>query len=134
MFLSKLTREKQDAFMNLAYTMVYADGRLDAAEKKLFDTYKLEIEHADLSKAHAVDFSEGLAAFDDSSVEEKTGVFFELYALALADKIYAKEEKELVEIAKEYFGVTDEKMNEMHEGFKKLIALEDELRKIVYSN
>lgn len=133
MFISKLDPIRQTAFLNLAYTMIYADGRLDAAEKKLFYSYMGEVD-VDLSKAQIVDFKEELAIFNDCNVEEKLGVFFELYALALADKIYAKEEKELVEIAKEYFGVTDEKMNEMHEGFKKLIALEDELRKIVYSN
>lgn len=133
MFIAKLDPIRQKAFLNLAYTMIYADGRLDAAEKKLFYSYMAEVD-VDLSKAHTVDFKEELAIFNDCKVEEKLGVFFELYALALADKVYAKEEKELVEIAKKYLGVTDEKMNEMHEGFKKLIALEDELRKIVYSN
>lgn len=133
MFLSKLTREKQDAFMNLAYTMVYADGRLDAAEKKLFDTYKLEIEDADLSKAHAVDFAEGLAAFDDSSVVEKTGVFFELYAIALIDEAYPEEERVLVDTMQKRFGITDAKMQEMREGLKALTDAYANLAKIVES-
>ncbi len=38
MFLSGLTPKQQEAFLNLAYTMVYADGRLDKAEKKLFES------------------------------------------------------------------------------------------------
>lgn len=133
MFLSKLTREKQDAFLNLAYTMVYADGRLDAAEKKLFDTYKLEIEDADLSKAHAVDFAEGLAAFDDSSVVEKTGVFFELYAIALIDEAYPEEERVLVDTMQKRFGITDAKMQEMREGLKALTDAYANLAKIVES-
>ncbi|MBR2734027.1 MAG: hypothetical protein IKD80_07260 [Selenomonadaceae bacterium] len=131
MFLSKLTREKQAAFLNLAYTMVYADGRLDAAEKKLFDSYKLEIEDADLSKAHAVDFAEGLAAFDDSSLTEKTGVFFELYAIALIDKAYPDEEKVLVDIMQKRFGITDEKMHQMRDGLKALTDAYANLAKIV---
>ncbi len=131
MFLSKLTREKQAAFLNLAYTMVYADGRLDAAEKKLFDSYKLEIEDADLSKAHAVDFAQGLAAFDDSSVTEKTGVFFELYAIALIDKAYPDEEKVLVDIMQKRFGITDEKMHQMRDGLKALTDAYANLAKIV---
>ena len=131
MFLSKLTREKQAAFLNLAYTMVYADGRLDAAEKKLFDGYKLEIEDADLSKAHAVDFAEGLAAFDDSSLTEKTGVFFELYAIALIDKAYPDEEKVLVDIMQKRFGITDEKMHQMRDGLKALTDAYANLAKIV---
>lgn len=130
MFLSKLSREKQEAFLNLAYTMIYADGRLDAAEKKLFDTYKLEIE-ADLSKAHKVDFAEGLAAFDDSDIEEKTGIFFELYAIALIDESYPEEERVLVEAMQKRFGITDAKMQEMREGLKALTDAYARLAQIV---
>lgn len=130
MFLAGLTHEKQEAFLNLAYTMVYADGRLDAAEKKLFDTYKLEV-NADLSKAHVVDFAEGLAAFDDSSVEKKTGIFFELYAIALIDKSYPEEEKFLVDIMQKRFGITDSKMQEMRDGLKQLTDAYANLAKIV---
>ena len=132
MFLSKLTREKQEAFLNLAYTMVYADGRLDATEKKLFDTYKLEI-NADLSKAHKVDFAKELAVFDDSSVEEKTGIFFELYAIALIDESYPEEEKILVDLMQKRFGITDAKMQEMREGLKALTDAYANLAKIVKS-
>ena len=133
MFLSKLTREKQKVFLNLAYTMIYADGRLDAAEKKIFDSYKLEIEDADLSKAHAIDFADGLAAFDDSSAEEKTGIFFELYAIALIDESYPEEEKFLVDIMKKRFGITDAKMQEMRDGLKALTEAYKNLAKIVES-
>ena len=130
MFLANLPVEKQEAFLNLAYTMVYADGRLDAAEKKLFDSYKLEID-VDFSKAHAVDFAEGLAAFDDSSVTEKTGVFFELYAIALIDEAYPDEEKVLVDIMQKRFGITDAKMQEMRDGLKALTDAYANLAKIV---
>lgn len=132
MFLSKLTREKQQVFLNLAYTMVYADGRLDAMEKKLFDSYKLEID-ADFSKAHKVDFATELAVFDDSSVTEKTGVFFELYAIALIDESYPDEEKILVNIMQKRFGITDAKMQEMRDGLKALTEAYAKLAKIVES-
>ncbi|MBQ3452233.1 MAG: hypothetical protein IJL12_01920 [Selenomonadaceae bacterium] len=132
MFLANLPVEKQEAFLNLAYTMVYADGRLDAAEKKLFDSYKLEID-VDFSKAHAVDFAEELAAFDDSSVTEKTGVFFELYAIALIDEAYPDEEKVLVDIMQKRFGITDAKMQEMRDGLKTLTDAYKNLAKIVES-
>lgn len=131
MFLANLSDKKQEAFLNLAYTMVYADGRLDAAEKRLFDTYKLEIKDADLSKAHTVDFNEELAAFDDSSVEEKNGVFFELYAIALIDEAYPEEERALVEIMKKRFGITYAKMQEMRDGLKALTDAYANLAKIV---
>ena len=131
MFLSGLTHEKQEAFLNLAYTMIYADGRLDAMEKKLFDSYKAEITDADFNKAHKVDFAEALAAFDDSTVTEKTGVFFELYAIALIDESYPDEEKILVDTMQKRFGITDAKMKEMRDGLQSLTAAYSKLSKIV---
>ena len=133
MFLANLSDRKQESFLNLAYTMIYADGRLDAAEQKLFDSYKLEIEHADLSKAHTVDFNEELAAFDDSSVAEKNGIFFELYAIALIDEAYPDEEKVLVDTMQKRFGITDAKMQEMRDGLKALTDAYANLAKIVES-
>ena len=133
MFISNLDTEKQKAFLNLAYTMIYADGRLDPSEKKLFYSYMPEVD-VDLSESHKVDFKEELAVFANCKVEEKLGVFYELYALALVDKVYAKEEKILIDIAQEYFGITEEKMREMRDGLQKLISIQDELRKIVYSD
>ena len=132
MFLSKLPREKQEVFLNLAYTMVYADGRLDAAEKKLFDAYKLETD-IDLSNAHKVDFAKELAIFDDSSVEEKNGVFLELYAIALIDKAYPEEEKALVDIMQKRFDITDTKIQEMRDGLKALADAYTNLYKIAAS-
>lgn len=132
MFLSQLTKEKQEAFMNLAYTMVYADGRLDAAEKKLIDTYKLELD-IDSFKPHTVDFAEELAAFDDSSVEEKTGIFFELYAIALIDESYPEEERVLVDTMQKRFGITEAKMQEMRDGLKQLTEAYANLARIVKS-
>ena len=133
MFLANLSDRKKESFLNLAYTMIYADGRLDAAEQKLFDSYKLEIEHADLSKAHTVDFNEELAAFDDSSVAEKNGIFFELYAIALIDEAYPDEEKVLVDTMQKRFGITDAKMQEMRDGLKALTDAYANLAKIVES-
>lgn len=132
MFLAGLTREKQEAFLNLAYTMVYADGRLDAAEKKIFDSYKLETDIA-ISKAHKVNFEKELAVFDNSSVEEKTGIFFELYAIALIDKSYPEEERVLVNIMQKRFGITEEKMKEMRDGLKALTDAYANLARIVKS-
>lgn len=130
MFLSKLSQEKQEAFLNLAYTMVYADGRLAEEEKKLFDSYKLELT-VDMSKAHKIDFAEGLAAFDNSSVTEKTGIFFELYAIALIDEDYPDEEKILVDIMQKRFNISDAKMQEMRDGLKNLTDAYAKLAKIV---
>ena len=131
MFLAGLTKEKQEAFLNLAHTMVYADGRLDENEKKIFDSYKAELVGVDFSKAHDVDFSKELAVFDNSSQKEKLAVFFELYAIALIDESFPEEEKKLVDIMQKRFNVSDAKMQEMKDGLKAITVAYNNLTKVI---
>ena len=131
MFVARLTPEKQEVFLNLAYTMVYADGRLDEKEDKLFKTYALEVGEEMLEKAHNVDFEKELVKFVDCSREEKLGVFFELYAIALIDESYPEEEKILVDIMQKHFDVSDDKMKEMRDGLKAFTDAVRNLEKIV---
>lgn len=42
MFIAGFSKEKQEKFLNLAYTMVYADGRLDQREQQIFIGYSVE--------------------------------------------------------------------------------------------
>lgn len=133
MFIINLDKEKQKAFLNLAYTMIYADNVLAKEEKRIFHAYAAEID-IDFLEAHKVDFDKELAIFDSCSTEEKLGVFFELYAIALSDKVYAEEEKALIAIVQKRFGITNAKVKEMYDGLQKAEALREELRKIVYGN
>ena len=130
MFLSGLDIKKQEAFLNLAYTMFYADGRLDKEEKKLFESYKLDLD-ADLSKAHKVDFNEELSAFDDCDKKIKTAIFFELYSIAPIDKEYPEEEKILVDIMQKHLGITDAKMQEMRDGLDAFTIAYRNLKRVV---
>lgn len=132
MFVKNLDKEKQAAFLNLAYTMIYADGRLDDREQQLFDSYSLEID-ADFSKAHVVDFEKELLKFDNCTQAQKLGIFYEIYAIALIDESYPEQEKVLIDIMQKYFGVTEEKMQEMRKGLQKLIDAIAYLKKIVES-
>ena len=117
MFIARLPLEKQETFLNLAYTMVYADGRLDEREQLIFAGYQIESE-VDMSKVHKVDFEKELAKLDDCTKIEKQCVFMELYAIALIDESYPEEEKILVEAAKKHFDISDEKMSAMHDALK----------------
>ncbi|MBR6013434.1 MAG: hypothetical protein IK062_06590 [Selenomonadaceae bacterium] len=128
MFLAKMNKEQQETFLNLAYTMVYADGRLDEAEKRWFDFYKLELS-VDVSKAHKVDFEKSLEIFDKCEQKIKNAVFFEIFAIALVDDVYADEERELVEMMKNRFGISNDKMLEMREGLRQLTLAYDAIRK-----
>ena len=130
MFISGLSIEKQKAFLNLAYTMVRADGKIDEYEQKLFNGYALEVT-VDLNEAHTVDFEKELSIFDDSSPTEKKKVFFEIYAIALVDKEYPVEESKLVDIMKARFNISDDLMKEMKDGLYAMSSAYEHLQKIL---
>ena len=119
MFVSGLSKEKQEAFLNLAYTMMHVDDKIAEQEQKIFESYSSELT-VDLNSAHKVDFEKELMAFDGSSDTEKNKVFFELYAIALIDEVFEEAEKELVDIMREKFNISDAKMKEMKEGLERL--------------
>lgn len=130
MFIAKLTPEKQEAFLNLAYTMVYADGKLDDREQRLLDGYRIE-SAVDTSKVHKVDFENELAKLDDCTTVEKQCIFLELYAIALIDESYPEEEKILVETVKKHFNISAEKIAAMHEAFVNFIDAYKKLHAVV---
>ena len=132
MFIAGLSKEQQEKFLNLAYTMVYADGRLDEREQLLFAGYSVEVDPTiDMAQVHAVDFAETLAAFDECSQVDKQKIFFELYAIALVDESYPESEKVLVELAKERFQIPDDKMATMKAAFENFCDAYKKLVKVV---
>ena len=132
MFIAGFTKEQQEKFLNLAYTMVYADGRLDEREQLIFAGYSVEIDPTiDLAQVHTVDFAETLAAFDECSAADKQKIFFELYAIALVDESYPEAEKVLVELAKAQFKISDDKMAAMRAALKTFLDAYKNLRAVV---
>lgn len=132
MFIAGFNKEQQEKFLNLAYTMVYADGRLDDREQLIFVGYSVEVDPSiDMTQVHKVDFEKELAAFDDCAAVDKQRIFFELYAIALIDESYPESEKVLVESAKKHFNISDEKMAAMHEALKIFIDAYKNLSKVV---
>ena len=132
MFISGFDKERQEKFLNLAYTMVYADGRLDEREQLLFAGYGVEVDPSiDMNKVHAVDFAAELAAFDECTPVDKQKIFFELYAIALIDESYPDAEKVLVEQVKARFDISDEKIADMNAALKNFIDAYKNLHAVV---
>ncbi len=130
MFIGDLDKEKQMAFVNLAYTMMHADGELAKQEKRLFDSYASEIE-VDLGKAHIVEFAEEMRVFDNSTDKERLKVFFELYAIALIDEKFEDSEKVFVDLMQKKWKISNDKMLEMKNGLEQLTNAYHNLNDIV---
>ena len=132
MFIAGFSKELQEKFLNLAYTMVYADGRLDEREQQIFAGYGVEVDPSiDMSQVHAVDFAAELSAFDECTAIDKQKIFFELYAIALIDESYPDAEKVLVESAKDRFNISDDKVADMGAALKNFIDAYKNLNTVV---
>lgn len=132
MFIASLNKEQQENFLNLAYTMVYADGRLDEREQLLFAGYSVEVDPSiDMAQVHTVDYEQTLATFDECTPADKQKIFFELYAIALVDESYPESEKILVELTKKRFNISNEKMTAMKAAFENFIDAYKKLRTVV---
>ena len=132
MFIAGFSKEHQEKFLNLAYTMVYADGRLDEREQQIFAGYGVEVDPSiDMTKVHAVDFAAELANFDECTPVDKQKIFFELYAIALIDESYPDSEKILVELVQKRFNISDEKVAQMNSALKKFVDAYKNLHAVV---
>lgn len=132
MFIAGFSKELQEKFLNLAYTMVYADGRLDEREQLLFAGYSVEVDPSiDMAQVHSVDFAQELAAFDECTPADKQKIFFELYAIALVDESFPESEQNLVNLAKEHFNILDDKMTSMKAAFENFIDAYKKLSKVI---
>ena len=132
MFIAGFSKELQEKFLNLAYTMVYADGRLDEREQLLFAGYSVEVDPSiDMAQVHSVDFAQELAAFDECTLADKQKIFFELYAIALVDESFPESEQNLVNLAKEHFNISDDKMTSMKAAFENFIDAYKKLSKVI---
>lgn len=130
MFIGELTNELQAAFLNLAHTMMIADGEIAKQEKRIFESYAAEIK-VDLKLAHEVNFDEEIKIFTNCSPDVKKKVFYELYAIALIDERLDEVEKAYVDSMKKNLGVSDETMSEMKSGLEQLIDAYKHIREIV---
>ena len=132
MFIAGFSKELQEKFLNLAYTMVYADGRLDEREQLLFAGYSVEVDPSiDMAQVHAVDFAQELASFDECTPADKQRIFFELYAIALVDESFPESEQSLVKLAKVHFNISDDKMASMKAAFENFIDAYKKLGTVV---
>lgn len=113
MFLNDFSKEGQTVFLNLAYTLMQVDGKLESKEKEVFQAYKTEMGNGMLIEAKVVDYNDELAKLGSISDSVKRKIYFELLALAKADSEYAESEKSLMNIVQERFSLSDQIVNQM---------------------
>lgn len=95
MYLAVLPQKAKENFLNLAFYVSNADNKFSTEEENLLNIFSKEMNIS--YKPTAMPLDEILSQFSDLSLSERKIVFFELMGLAVVDKHFAKEEKEILE-------------------------------------
>ncbi len=107
MFLHDLPRTMVKPFLDVAYTLITADGKVGEEEMNVMNLYGVELNLDQLPELQRVDYDAALKEFADLTQNVKKEVYFELISLAYADSEFAEEEQALLEKVAEAFGISD---------------------------
>ena len=130
MFLGQFSKEEQAIFLNLAYTMMYADHEVKDDEREKFQLYQSEVE-ADITKAEVVDFVAELAKFQNLDITKKKMLLFELLGIAFADAEYAEGERVLMEQAAAFLSVSPVDIERMMTLVQDLAHIYQEVNEVI---
>ena len=131
MWLSSLTEQQRDALLGLAHNVVVSDGLLDPNEEDMMDQFKREM----AVKPDVVsDYLEldGIGAVFDSR-KSRIVAILNLLHLSYADGAFEIEEECLLKEVASSFGFDDDDFRGMDSWVKRLVALEQEARRLMAS-
>lgn len=114
MFLAELSKENQKYYLEVAYALVNADGKVTEEELNNLNLYKAEIpDMSDINDYKTNSISEPLKKLSLLDNKTKKKVYFELISLAYTDAEYSVEEKELIKSVISGFELSDSERKEM---------------------
>ena len=106
MFLCDLPRKLVKPYLDLANTLIHADGVVDESESSILQLYATELNLDSLPHLDIVDFTNALSMFADLTQRVKKEVYFELFSLSYADSSCSNEERALLDKARQAFGIS----------------------------
>lgn len=129
MWLSSLSAKQRDALLGLAHNVVVSDGLLDPNEESMLDEFKREM----AVKPEVVsDYLEldGIGDIFDSR-RSRIVAILNLLHLSYADGAFEIEEECLLKEVARAFGIDEDDFRGMDSWVKRLVALEQEARRLM---
>lgn len=120
MYLHEFSRPVQKVFLNMAYTLLWADRKCTEAEKSAFQSYGYEVQ-VDVNQVQKIDFKEEVQKLTKLTSPEKKKFFFELMTMAMSDFDYADEERELLLIVSDAFNLSKTDIQNMKQLIQDLL-------------
>lgn len=125
MFLAELSKENQKCFLELAFALVNADGKVTSEELNTLNLYRAEIpDMKDIEVYRTDDVSAVIKSLSKLDERSRKKVYFELISLAYTDNEFSDEEKAFINRLKAEFGLSDTDCKEMDviaEGLMKML-------------
>ena len=110
MFLHDIPENLMGSFLNMAYSVIAADGKVTEEEKNMLDQYKLELNVKELPKMKEVDINKELDKFARLTDIVKREIFFELFSLTLIDNDFDDSERKIMNSIAKKLSVNKEDM------------------------
>jgi uncharacterized tellurite resistance protein B-like protein len=122
MFLNRLNKEEQFAFLELAHHVARSDNTVDDTEKEMIHGYcvEMQIENIDFNKDQ-FDIYNSLEKIKDKRSQKI--VMLEIMAIIYADNFLHEEEQKVIEIMLEKFGLNHHWSTVYGEWTKAILAL-----------
>ncbi len=131
MFLHDIPENLMGSFLNMAYSVIAADGKVTEEEKNMLDQYKLELNVKELPKMKEVDINKELDKFARLTDIVKREIFFELFSLTLIDNDFDDSERKIMNSIAKKLSVNKEDMKKMEKINYKIIEAYNELGEII---
>ncbi len=124
MFLSTLSDQQKETFLNLAHSVVVSDGDLSPAEQLMMREMLREMEMGPTAEGHYVDIDNVDEIFESN--RSRVVVLISLIQLAYADGTFEIEEKCFIRDLSALFNVPREELDLLENWVRRLISLQRE--------
>lgn len=125
MFLAEFSKENQKSYLELAFALVNADGKVTDEELNTLNLYRAEIpDMQDIAAYRTDDISAAVMSLGKLDERSRKKMYFELISLAYTDNEFSDEEKEFINKIRAEFGLSVTDCNEMDiiaEGLMKML-------------
>ncbi|MBX3707266.1 MAG: hypothetical protein KF911_11615 [Pseudomonadales bacterium] len=129
MWLRGLNDRQREALLGLAHNVVVSDGLLDPNEEGMLDDFKREMELHPATEAEYLEL-EGIEQTFDSRKSRMIAIL-NLLRLSYADGAFEIEEECLLKEISRTFAISDEEFLLLDNWVRRLLALEDEARRLM---
>lgn len=133
MFLSVLSEEEKQLFLNLAYTLAYSDGEFGKEEQALIDAYCEEMKTSFHRPEKPIELKKLLEDLKTEILENnRKAVYFELLGLAVVDGKFSEEEKKVMEAVRENFGLSNEFASKCYDFLQQYLQMQERIVEIIF--